>query len=99
MPAIGGFTNTSLTTEIVLPCFINMKSLVLALALFGAVISPQQSPAQTVVQNHSWNDPYGILTSTDTGMAKKAIGELKTVSTSSTLCHSDRARTPSETIP
>jgi hypothetical protein len=35
-----------------------MKSLVLALALFGAVISPQKSPAQTVVQNHSWNDPY-----------------------------------------
>jgi hypothetical protein len=35
-----------------------MKSLVLALALFGAVISPQKSPAQMVVQNRSWNDPY-----------------------------------------
>jgi hypothetical protein len=37
----------------------NMKSLVLALALFGAVISPQKSDAATVVQtNHDWNDPY-----------------------------------------
>jgi hypothetical protein len=76
-----------------------MKSLVLALALFGAVISPQKSPAQTVVQNHSWNDPYWHTHKYGYWNGKKAIGELKTVSTSSSLCRSDRAGTPSETIP
>jgi hypothetical protein len=43
-----------------LRCFINMKSLVFALALFAMVLAaaPQKAVAATVVTSYNWNDPY-----------------------------------------
>jgi hypothetical protein len=36
-----------------------MKSLILALALFGTMIAaPQKSVAATAVASYNWNDPY-----------------------------------------
>ena len=65
-----------------------MKSLVLALALFGTVIGEaQKADAATVIYKNAIGMIHtGILTSTDIGMAKKGIGELKTADTSLWLC-------------